>query len=513
MQMKKKIMRNPKTIATELSLQSQNNLPPQTQALLNIANKVYNDVESGDISAVSILVSPGFNNNTSTIVYNGANSLQSGALPNSPTTTFGIGSNTKSFISVMIQNLIAAGKFTLNASLGEILTQYKNTAWSEVTIQQLLNMTGGLPDCFYGNTNIWTLLQQKLTQNWSPLDILELFIKNFGYPTLSTPGSNFYYSNLNFILLSQIIEFDTGLTIENNFNNLIASLNLTGNAQIYYKPEVIINDPNPAFAAQFAHLYYGDVDYSSQVNQSFYSGAGGLIATANGMLEWYNALYTKTVVTSEQLQSMQQLVSYQTGQPISEVTPDDPYGYGLGIAQMYLPNYGPCWWYEGNITGATCIFYRVPTANLGTVTIVLNTNTDDLTAPLFNIMNEILGVMGAKPTAQFASEIKTLNSSTFTNVMNFKNKSRDIPEKEVKSALSAKMQHPKTSNIKAVTKQALMTAQSVSQSSCFDSIHAFWKQVAKITCGVICGDECEPVKEELNNRGNLSINPYRIIKQ
>src|ERR1700736_2776282 len=63
--------------------------------------------------------------------------------PVSQDTLFQMGSTSKSFAAAVILKLEAAGKLSLNDTVGRWLPEYP--AWNDVSVRKLLNMSSGIP--------------------------------------------------------------------------------------------------------------------------------------------------------------------------------------------------------------------------------------------------------------------------------------------------------------------------------------------------------------------------------
>jgi D-alanyl-D-alanine carboxypeptidase len=69
-------------------------------------------------------------------------------------------------------------------------------------------------------------------------------------------------------------------------------------------------------------------------------------------------------------------VSSKTGQPIADVTPADPAGFGLDLVRVYQPNTGKFWSYQGSTLGARAIFAYWPEHDL-VITCMTNSQPED----------------------------------------------------------------------------------------------------------------------------------------
>jgi D-alanyl-D-alanine carboxypeptidase len=117
-------------------------------------------------------------------------------------TKFRIGSDNKMFTAVATLQLVAAGKLSLQDTVGKVLPDYPNKEIADkVTIQMLLTHSGGTGD-FFGPEFDRERLNLK-----THADYVKLF-GNRG--PLFEPGTQDRYSNYGYLLLGRIIEAVSG---------------------------------------------------------------------------------------------------------------------------------------------------------------------------------------------------------------------------------------------------------------------------------------------------------------
>lgn len=143
---------------------------------------------------------------------------------------FGIGSITKTFVSVIVLQLAAEGRVDLNMSVGELLgSKISDLVPSSrgASIAQLLNHTSGIPS--WEDDPIWIKegrgANLKFGHIWGKAETLPYISST---PRLHEPGTRFAYANTNHTLLGLVIEKVTGsdLTVEIR-NRILSPLGLT----------------------------------------------------------------------------------------------------------------------------------------------------------------------------------------------------------------------------------------------------------------------------------------------
>jgi D-alanyl-D-alanine carboxypeptidase len=131
-----------------------------------------------------------------------------------PDMIFGIGSITKTFIAALTLQLVEEEQLSLDDSLHQWLPAYQYIN-STITIRQLLNHTSGIDD-FLNTSDEWFFaMLVDPWKFWTPEEVLTSFLG----PPAFTPGTQWGYSNTNYILLGMIINQITQTEISTEMRN------------------------------------------------------------------------------------------------------------------------------------------------------------------------------------------------------------------------------------------------------------------------------------------------------
>ena len=127
--------------------------------------------------------------------------------PKAPDTKFRIGSITKVFTAILVLRLVEDGKLKLADKIGDLLPDFQNKPTGEITVNQLLTHTSGLPD--YNN------LPQFFREAQSGLlSETEIVRRISEHKLLFEPGAKFGYSNDGYRVLGVVVEKVSGKSYE-----------------------------------------------------------------------------------------------------------------------------------------------------------------------------------------------------------------------------------------------------------------------------------------------------------
>jgi D-alanyl-D-alanine carboxypeptidase len=303
-----------------------------------------------------------------------------GRTPVSNDALWQIGSNTKAVTSVVLLQLEAEGKLSINDPLGQWLPQY--SAWRGVTIRQMLSMTSGIPD--YTNTEAFVeAVQDAPSANVTAAQLIALVAGQKLGP------ATYAYSNTNYLLAQLIIERAEHDSYFHQVTRRI--LRPLGLDDTCFAPQTC----SPRIASQLPAGYSMSTGLPALLAKpvpplavSWAQGAGGLVGSLDDMITWDRALYSGRELPTQQQKELTSLNSVTTSRPITTVTADDPVGFGLGVVQRTDPVTGVTWAYEGGTLGYRVLHVYFPHPGL-VMAVAVNSAVDGDTDTLTTLADNV----------------------------------------------------------------------------------------------------------------------------
>ncbi|CAF3491415.1 unnamed protein product, partial [Rotaria sp. Silwood2] len=261
------------------------------------------------------------------------------------TTQYRIGSLTKTFTSLLIMQLIAENKLSLQDTIGKFLPTYVN---KHITIQQLLTHTSGIPSY----TNDMEKLLSVMRKEQSLKEIISGLCSE---PLEFASGSQFHYSNSGYTILAGIIEIITGKEFGQVLREKIFTpLSMTQTSF----------GTNPTNSKGY---YLGSIEPNYIIKNM--AGAAGISSSATDLLKWDEALKTDKLISQTILtQSFLPRAAYDDW--------DADYGFGWMIdKKMFRQSKShKIIYHPGTDNGYYSMFVRQPDAD--NLIIMLSNNGD-----------------------------------------------------------------------------------------------------------------------------------------
>lgn len=264
-----------------------------------------------------------------------------------------IASVTKAFVSVLILQLEAAGKLHIDDPVEKYLPGVVPNG-AAITLRELMNHTSGLfdytDDAAFVNDPVGGFARA-----WTPAQLLALA---FAHPPNFRPGTDWSYSNTNYIVLGLVVEAVTGQPLGQVLQEKIFTpLSLTSTSfpsTIELAPDLV----HGYIKVQGTPL----IDISAGLNPSWGWAAGAIVSTAKDVATFYRALVTRKLIPATQLSEM------ETPSPVAR-------GYGLGIVSAY-PACGHAFTHAGDFLGWQNIAYSTANGKRQAV-VMVNVNFAD----------------------------------------------------------------------------------------------------------------------------------------
>lgn len=253
-----------------------------------------------------------------------------------PADRFRIGSATKTFVATVALQLVGEGAFALDDTVARWLPD-----GDRITIRQLLNHTSGVFN--YTGDQPALCAQQVHT----PAGLVDIAL---AHPPAFPPGTDWAYSNTNYVLIGMIIEHATGNTVADEIERRIARpLGLTGT----YLPrghDTTIRGPH---SKHYTKKFVPDPDATiydgTEIDSSIFWATGGMISCAGEFNDFLGALLGGHLLGAEQQRAMFATVPTHDWIPNTE--------YGLGISSVRLPGGTTVWGMGGALFGSWSYAY------------------------------------------------------------------------------------------------------------------------------------------------------------
>jgi D-alanyl-D-alanine carboxypeptidase len=258
---------------------------------------------------------------------------------------FRIGSNTKTFVTTVLLQLVDEKKLSLDDTIATFKLGIPIPNADRITLRELADMRSGIIDVYHVPG-----VQEKDNTWWgkqSPSDWVSLAAKQ---PPLFPPGTKYNYSNTNWFILGLIIEKITHDTIENEISKrILIPMNL---AQTSFPTTSAMPTP---YAHGYTLVKGKWVDETEALPPSTAWAAGAMISDMGDMKRWVKAYVTGTTNSAATQKARLTCLSIGEG--------NLSFGLGIGCSAGW---YG----YTGGLTGYNTAAYYMPATGVTIIAFV-----------------------------------------------------------------------------------------------------------------------------------------------
>jgi len=305
---------------------------------------------------------------------------------------FRIGSTTKTFTATVVLQLVGEGKVGLDTPAADYLSGFDLDR--RITVRMLLQHTSGAfnftgeyyPDGTVVPGIAWSGKEwvDNRFHTYRPEDLARYALAK---PPRFAPGTDWSYSNTNYVLARLLIENVTGRSYADEVQRrILRPLGLR---------ETVVPGTWPEIPGPHAHAYYQykdddvtrTVDITRQ-NPSWISSAGEMVSTTGDLTTFFAALLGGRLLPAPLLAEMKK--PHSTLDPTSD--------YGLGLFELHA---------DANCTGAVLINHNGGVQGYGT----LMYSTPDGSRTLAASVNYV--DTGAAPTGAYQQAVQKLIQNVF----------------------------------------------------------------------------------------------------
>ena len=290
-------------------------------------------------------------------------------------TNFRLASVTKQFTAMAVMLLVHDKKLRYETTVGEVFPEFPEYG-KKITVRQLLNHTGGLPDY----EDLMDAVEKKKGRIWSAekqiqdAEVLELLEKET--KGKFAPGTKWDYSNSGYVLLGVIVAKVSGKSFGDFLHERIFAPLKMADTVVYQKGKNSV--PNRAYGHAKEGNSFKETDQSST---SATLGDGGVYSNIDDLSKWDDALRNLTLLSAEEMKPALEQAKF--GGAGNAVLPDDapaalhgvPVEYGFG---WFLDSYKghARMWHYGETTGFKTAVQRFTKDGLTVIVLCNRTDLD-----------------------------------------------------------------------------------------------------------------------------------------
>lgn len=249
-----------------------------------------------------------------------------------PKMLFGAGSITKNFVAAIVLQLSEERKLSINDPISKYFPDHNNID-RNITIKELLNHTSGIYN-YTDNENFFPVVFSDPAKTWTSEEIFTYVLEPY-----FEHGTNYFYSNTDYVVLGCIIQKITGKSVLDELNKrFFRPLQLK--STFFY--------PDQVYTGELSHVFAGDMDYYPLVGSSLFScawSAGGIISTPSDLTKWSKALcggrVLKRASMLKMLEPSEFNSNYGLGTMLLNVDGQITYGHYGNILYNSYVNYFP----------------------------------------------------------------------------------------------------------------------------------------------------------------------------
>ena len=248
-----------------------------------------------------------------------------------------VGSNTKTFVAVVVMQMVQEGKVGLDEPIETYLPgliRGEGVDGSRITVRQLLQHTSGLPeytDTTPGSGDIFQIKDHYIP----PRDLLDTAL---GKPAAFEPGTQWAYTNTNYVVLGMLVERVSQRPVGEQIDQRIVKK--LGLSHTYFPApgEEKIRGTHP----QGYHLSAGGkLADITEMDPAWAWAAGAMVSTPSELNTFFQAVFDGRLLSQSSIDEMKKGVDTGAGGAV----------YGLGLIGTPLSCGGTSWGHGGTIHG------------------------------------------------------------------------------------------------------------------------------------------------------------------